>query len=189
MLSTNVPRQHWISDHGPNDITVANPNGQMIAPTTIAAFGRVQFHVSITNATAGSRMLIAEVQAANDSSRKKSVATTTPPGIWPNASGNDWKASPGPAAGSSPCAKAIGKITSADNNAIDVSDKTTATVERGIDSSSLRYAPYVITAPIPTLNEKNAWPSAASTEAPVRSSNRGSNRNTRPSSKRRVVML
>src|SRR5690606_19967138 len=156
MLSNHVPFQKVTSDHAPNDMTVKNPSSQIVPPTSNAAFGRSRPRVSMKYATAGSIRLIADVHAANVSSTKNSTATITPPGIWPKASGSDWNTSPGPDAGSSPFANTIGKITSPERSAIDVSNATTATHERGIDSFSGRYAPYIMTAPIPTLSVKNA---------------------------------
>ena len=89
-LSKKVPlRNVNLADQGPKDMTVRKPSAQMIAPTTIAACTRWNSQVSISHATAGSIRLIADVQAANVSSRKKITAMTMPPGICPKASGSD----------------------------------------------------------------------------------------------------
>src|SRR5690606_8587319 len=189
MLSNHVPFQNLASDHAPNDITVKKPSSQIVPPTSSAALGRSNPRVSMKYATAGSIRLIADVHAANVSSTKNRVATNAPPGICPNASGSDWNTSPGPEAGSRPFANTIGKITSPARSATEVSTTTTAKHERGIDSFSGKYAPYVITAPMPTLSVKNACPSASSTPLALSSSKRGSNRNTTPSMKLPLVML
>jgi len=65
---------------------------------------------STSQAAAGSTREMAEVQAAKTSRMKKRVPNSSPPGIWPKAMGRVMKTSPGPAPGSMPLAKTMGKM-------------------------------------------------------------------------------
>ncbi len=110
----------------------------MTEPIMYVAWARVLLNRSTIQATAGSIRPIAEVHAAKARSTKNTVEKKTPPAIWPNASGNVSKTSPGPSPGSRALANTSGNIASPARIAIAVSAVTTAADAKVIDVSSGR---------------------------------------------------
>ena len=86
-------------------------------------------------------MEIAEVSAAIDTMAKNSTPKAVPNGICWKASGRLMKIRPGPAVGSIPLAKMIGKIARPASSATQVSAMATMKVVRAMDWSSGIYEP------------------------------------------------
>ena len=113
--------------------TVAKPNNQAHIPMTKAAVARPILYFSTIHATIGSAKEIAELHAAKETNTKNIVPKITPALICPKAMGNVWNRRPGPALGSKPFAKTIGKIAKPAIIATAVSKKATITTVLATD--------------------------------------------------------
>ena len=137
------------------------PINHVSEPRRTVASALLYEYFSIKKLIAGSIREIEDVIAAKKSKTKNRVATNSPYGMTPNAKGNVWKINPGPADdGSRLNVKTIGKIIIPANIATKVSDNATTVVTSVIDDSFDKYDPYIISDPIPILNEKKAIPMA-----------------------------
>ena len=164
----------------PNDSTVSQPSPHSVAPTHRVAAQRPSFRRSCISVTAASIRAMAEVSAANASSRKKIAPKKVPPGMPPKAMGSVRNTSDGPEPGSSPLANTSGKIAMPASTATPVSATVMPTQVCGSDTSRGAKAPYIIISPIATPIEKNAWLIASSAEAAVSCPKRKSNMKLRP---------
>ncbi len=88
-----------ISDQRFRESRQAIPSSQTAVPPRSEARTRLKPRFSTSQATMGSSSEIAEVQAANTSSRKNRAPNTRPPGIWPKAIGKTLKTMPEPSWG------------------------------------------------------------------------------------------
>ena len=118
---------------------------------------------SIRKATAGSRIEIEEVTAANSNNEKNTSASNWPPAICANRAGIVIKVKPGPAAGSTWKANTAGRIIKPANTEAIVARPAIHKPALTILVSSLKYEPYAIIRPAPTDSENTAKPSASNT--------------------------
>ena len=124
-----------ISDQSLKLRTLPMPIIQANSPSVKAAEKRETIFSSSKYATLGSSKDIALLNAAIDSNAKKAGPTILPNGMSTNADKRLTNTSPGPAPGSRPYAKIIGKIARPANIAINVSRPATVNEVLNIFSS------------------------------------------------------
>src|SRR5690606_36213558 len=110
-----------------NDSTVARPATKQVDAAAATAAVRSHFIRLISNATTSSSSEIADASAATNNSTKNVTAASVPNGIFANASGSVTNTSPGPLAGSRPCANTIGNTARPASSEMSVSAMTDTT--------------------------------------------------------------
>src|SRR5690606_3026071 len=143
------------------DSAVPSPTTQQIPAMMALIRRRLLPERSTQNATAGSSMEIAELQAAIATNTKKITPKTWPIITLPKAIGSVTNIRPGPALGSRPAANTIGNSARPAVSATTVSSSATVSTVPPMEDFFGMYEPNTMIEPTPMLRVKNAWPIAA----------------------------